>query len=171
MSSRMARISYGRRSARVLGDIVESLGRSIPVGQATCRLAIVTPNAYRKFSGVRSWRAKLWLDHQYGLCRAPQPRHPPVRGGDRTPSQYALPGRSRLTGSTGVVPGLSQFRGAPCESAAAIADTGGHQRLWLSEIVAAVHTGDGSRLDGSRVVAQGGAVLPGTTMAPPADGL
>jgi hypothetical protein len=54
----MARISYGRRSARVLGDIVESLGRSVPVGQATRRLAIATPNAYRKFSGVRSWRAK-----------------------------------------------------------------------------------------------------------------
>ena len=66
---------------------------------------------------------------------------------------------------------LEEDGGAPCESAAAIADTGSHQRLWLSESVAAVHTGDGGRCDGSRVVAQGGVVLPGTTMALGADRL
>ena len=44
-------------------------------------------------------------------------------------------------------------------------------RPWLGEEVAAVHTGAGGRLDGPRVVAQGGAVLPGTTMAPGADSL
>jgi hypothetical protein len=51
------------------------------------------------------------------------------------------------------------------------ADTSTHQRLWLSEVGAAVHTGDGGRLDGPRVVAQRSAVLPGAAVAPAADGL
>ena len=37
--------------------------------------------------------------------------------------------------------------------------------------VATVHTGDGSRLDGACMVAHRGTVLPGTTVAPAADGL
>ena len=68
-------------------------------------------------------------------------------------------------------PGLSQFRGASCESAAAIADTGGHQRLWLSEVVAAVHASDGGRLDGSCLEPQRDIVLPGAAVGTAADGL
>jgi len=40
----------------------------------------------------------------------------------------------RACGISCLIPSLSQFRGAPCESAAAIADTGSHQWLWLSEM-------------------------------------
>src|SRR4051812_28531121 len=40
-----------------------------------------------------------------------------------------------------------------------------HHRWWLGEEVAAVHTGDGGRGDGSRVVAHRSAPLPGAAMA------
>jgi len=38
-------------------DIVESFAHSVQVGLATCRLPITMQSPYRKFSGVRSWRA------------------------------------------------------------------------------------------------------------------
>ena len=46
-----------------------------------------------------------------------------------------------------------------------------YQRQWLGQVVAAVHPGDGGRIDGSCVVAQRGLVLPGAAVAPGADGL
>src|SRR3989442_1528676 len=107
----------------------------------------------------------MWLDHQYRLCGAAQSRHPSARGGNRTPGQYALPGRSGLAGSVGTVPGGSQLRVAPRQSAPAVAGPRRHQWPWLSEGVAAVYPGDGSGIDRSRVVAQRGPVLPGTTVA------
>ena len=60
---------------------------------------------------------------------------------------------------------------APRQSAPAAADPEGHQWPWLGEGVAAVHPGDGGGLDRPCVVAQRGAVLPGTAVAPAADGL
>jgi len=58
-----------------------------------------------------------------------------------------------------------QFRGAPRQSASAVAGSRSHQRPWHSEGVAAVHTGDGSGSDQSRVVAHRGPVLSGTAVA------
>ena len=46
-----------------------------------------------------------------------------------------------------------------------------HQRPWLGQDVAAVHTGDGGGLDRPCVVAQRGAVLPGAAVAPGTEGL
>jgi hypothetical protein len=63
------------------------------------------------------------------------------------------------------------FSLAPRQSAPGIGRTEGHQRPWLGEEVAAVHTGDGGKLDGPRVVAQRGVVLPGAAVAPYVDGL
>ena len=82
-----------------------------------------------------------------------------------TPGQHAVPGRSGLAGSVGAVPGLSQLCVAPRQSAPAAADSRSHQRPWLGEGVAAVHTGDGGGIDRSRVVAQRGAALPGAAVA------
>jgi len=115
------------------------------------------PRDGRHPAGHSTGLGKMWLDHQHRIYRAP--------------GQHPAPGRSRLAGAVGFVPGLSQFRGAPCASAAAIADTGSHQWPWLSQAVAAVHPGDVRRRDGSRLVAHRGAVVPGTTVAPAADGL
>ena len=77
----------------------------------------------------------------------------------------------RACGISGTVASLSQFRGTPCESAAAIADTGSHQRPGLSEGVATMYTSDGSGIDRSCMVAQRGGVLPGAAVAPGTDGL
>jgi hypothetical protein len=122
-------------------------------------------------AGPRPGRGTRGLDHPHRVSRAPPPRPPPGWSGARAPRQHPGPGRSRLAGAGGVVPGLAPWRGAPGAAAAAMADTGSHQRRWRSAMVAAVHPGDGHRRDGSRGVAQGGAVLPGPTMAPGADSL
>jgi hypothetical protein len=66
---------------------------------------------------------------------------------------------------------LAQFRGAPRQSAPAVAGPRSHQRPWRSEGVAAVYTGDGGGMDRPCLVAHSSAVLPGTTMTPGADGL
>src|SRR5215471_10969343 len=59
----------------------------------------------------------------------------------------------------------SQLRGASRQSAPAVAAPRSHPRLWLGENVAAVHPSDGGRMDGSRVVAQRSAPLPGAAVA------
>ena len=76
-------------------------------------VGVTAPRGVRHPAGHRAGLGGLWLDDQYGLCRAAQPRHPPARGGDRTPGQYAVPGRSGLAGSVGAVPGLSQLCACP----------------------------------------------------------
>ena len=53
----------------------------------------------------------------------------------------------------------------------AVAGARAHQWPWLRQVVAAVYTGDGRRIDGSRVVAERGAALPRATVAPTARGL
>src|SRR6516165_9524239 len=88
----------------------------------------------------------MGLDHQYRLCGAAQSRHPAARRGDRTRGQYALPGRSGLAGSVGTVPGVSQLRLAPRQSAPTVAGPRRHQWPWRSQAVAAVYPGDGARL-------------------------
>ena len=45
------------------------------------------------------------------------------------------------------------------------ADTRSHQWHGLAQVVAAVHTGDGSGIDGSRLVTQRSAALPGAALA------
>ena len=121
---------------------------------------------------IEAGLGEMWLDHQYRLCRTAQPRHPPVRGGDRASGQYPVPGRSGLAGSVGAVPRLSQLRVAPrqsCASRSLIPEaTNG---TWLGQDVAAVHTGDGGGIDGPCLVAQRGLVLPSAAVAPGADGL
>ena len=75
-------------------------------------------------------------------------------------------GETGLRGaSAGPVSGLSQLRVASRQFAPAVAAPRSHQRLWLGENVAAVHTGNGGRVDGSRVVAQSSAPLPGAAVA------
>src|SRR4029453_4005677 len=91
----------------------------------------------------------MWLDDQYGVCRTAEPRHPPVRRGDRAPGQYPVSGRSGLAGSVGSVPGVSQFRATPREFAPAVVGPRSHQGSWLSQGVAAGYTGDGGGIDGS----------------------
>src|SRR5439155_688787 len=79
--------------------------------------------------------------------------------------RHTLSGRSRLAGSVSPIPGLSQLCVASCESAPATRRTACHQRPWLGEAVAAVHTGDGGGCDRSRLVTERGAALSGATMA------
>ena len=85
--------------------------------------------------------------------------------------EHPLPERSGLAGSVGAVSGLSQLRLASREFAPGAGRAHPHQRQWLSQGVAAVLAGDGSGFDGSRLVAQRGAVLPGSAVAPSADAL
>ena len=123
------------------------------------------PRGLRYTAGHRTDLSDLRLDHPDRVCRAPQSRHPPAGGGHRTPGQYAVPGRNGLAGSAGPVSGLSQLRVASRQSAPAGAAPRSYQRLWLGEKVAAVHTSDGGRVDGSHVVAQRSAPLPGAAVA------
>jgi hypothetical protein len=83
------------------------------------------------------------------------------------PGQHTLSERSRLAEPVGAVPSLSQLRVAPRQSAPAVAGPRSHQRLWLGEDVAAVYASDGSGIDGARVLAQRGAILPGAAVAAP----
>src|SRR5262245_57604097 len=107
----------------------------------------------------------MWLDHQYRLCRAAQPRPPPGRRGDRASGQYPVSGGSGLAGSVGSVPDVPQFCLAPRQFAPAVAGPRSHERSWLSEGVAAVYPGDGGRIDRPRLVAERGPALPGATVA------
>ena len=60
---------------------------------------------------------------------------------------------------------------APRQSAPAVAGPRSHQRPWLRQGVAAVYAGDGSRIDGSRLVIERSVALPGAAVAPGADSL
>src|SRR4029453_10263167 len=100
-----------------------------------------------------------------------RPRSAPVAGGDWAPGQHRLPERRGLAGSAGVVPDVPQLCPAPCKPAPALSAPYSHERRWGSQAVAAVYTGDGGRIDRSRVVAQRGAALSGATMAPAAGSL
>ncbi len=130
---------------------------------------------------VFEWRKPVFMDQLQpstnydklsdGVCRKAQPRHPPAGGGNWTPGQYALPERSGLAGSVGAVPGVSQFRCAPRQSAPAVAGARSQQRSWLGQAMAAVYPGDGSRIDRPRLVAQRGTALSGATVAPAAGSL
>src|SRR5439155_10758214 len=108
---------------------------------------------------------EMWLDHKYHVCRAAQPRHPPVRSGDRAPGQYPVSGRRGLAGSVGPVPDVPQFCLAPRQFAPAVAGPRCHERSWLSEGVAALYTGDGGRIDRPRLVAERGTALSRATVA------
>jgi hypothetical protein len=90
---------------------------------------------------------------------------------DGPSGQHLVPGRKQFAGSTGAVPSLPQFRLAPCELAPGVADSRSHQRQWLHQAVAAVYTGDGSRIDGSRMVAERSAALSRATVASAVAGL
>jgi hypothetical protein len=87
--------------------------------------------------------SEMGLDDQYGVCRKAQPRYSPVRGGDRTPGQHALPGRSGRARSVDAVSRPSQLRLASREPSPTVAGSRSHQWSWLSQAVAAAYTGDG----------------------------
>src|SRR5215468_7696944 len=129
------------------------------------------PRGLRHPAGHRAGLSGLWLEHEYRLCRATQPRYPPAGRGDRTPGQHAVSGRSELAGSACLIPGLSQLRLAPREPSPTVAGARSHERSWLGQGVAAVYTGHGGGIDGPCVVAQRGIVLPSAAVAPAADGL
>ena len=65
-------------------------------------VGVTAPRGVRHPAGHRADPGGMWLDHQYGVCRAAQPRHPPARGGDRAPGQHPVPGRSGLAGMESV---------------------------------------------------------------------
>src|SRR5262245_8546510 len=113
----------------------------------------------------------MGLDHQHRVCREAQPRHPPAGGGNWTPGQYAMPGRSGLEGAVGLVPSVSQLCLTLCEPVPSAG--GGNPYEWngIGQGVATVYASDGSRIDGPCVVAHRGAVLPGTAVASAADSM
>ena len=84
---------------------------------------------------------------------------------------HVVQGRRRPWPSTDPIPGLSLLRVAPRQSSPGTRRA--HPDPWngLSEVVATVHTGNGGGFDRSCLEPQRGAVLPGTTVAPGADGL
>src|SRR4029434_10625391 len=94
-----------------------------------------------------------------------------VRIGGWSPGQYALPGRNGLAGSVGLVPCVSQLCLTPCEPAPSPGGAHPHEWNGIGQGMAAVYASDGSRIDGPCVVAQRGAVLPGTAVAAAADSL
>ena len=63
-------------------------------------------------------------------------------------------GEDGLAGSAGTVPDVPQLRAAPRQFAPAVADSRSHQRPWLGQGVAAMYTGDGGGVDGSRLDAE-----------------
>src|SRR5205823_12835848 len=71
----------------------------------------------------------------------------------------------------GPVPGVSQFRLAPCQFAPGPGRVSPDEREWLSQGVAAVHTGNGGGTHGSRLVTARGVALSGSTVAPASDDL
>ena len=51
-----------------------------------------TPRGVRHHASHRAGLSEMWLEDQYGVCRAAQSRHPPARRRDRPPGQYPLSG-------------------------------------------------------------------------------
>src|SRR5262249_2936213 len=92
-------------------------------------------------------------------------------GGNRTPGQHPVSGRSGLAGSVGPVPGLSQLCVASCESAPATTPADADQRDGLGQAMAAMDTRDGRRVDGPRVVAERSPAVSGAAVAPATDRL
>src|SRR5215471_21816736 len=63
-----------------------------------------TPGGVRHPIGHRTDLGAMWMEAQYGLCGASQPRHSPARGGGGTPREHPVPRRREPAGSDGVVP-------------------------------------------------------------------
>src|SRR5262249_25883253 len=105
-----------------------------------------------------------WLEAQYVLCGAPQPRHPPARGGGRAAGHHAVSGQRRHATAAGVVPCLPQLRAATHELAPTVAGSCSDQWHGLGQGVAAVYTRDGRGIDRARVELERGADVSGATM-------
>src|SRR5262249_37116347 len=105
------------------------------------------------------------LPDQHRVHRAPQPDHPPARGGGGTAGQHALQGRSGLAAAGGRLALLLQLLFAPPERTPAPATARVHPRDRLSHAVAALYAGHGGGLDGPCLVAARGAPVPCAAVA------
>src|SRR5438128_5065863 len=74
------------------------------------RVVFGTLEAVEHVLAACGWKINTSFIERLNLYRKAQPRHSPACGGSRASGQYAVPGRSRLTASTGIVPRLLQLR-------------------------------------------------------------